>query len=483
MRFLKNLIAFLIGKFLLFAMLKLGKNGYHIPGAYAYKISKTILSFIDKPKKVIMVTGTNGKSTTTYLIKHILETSGKTVIFNTESNTQPGIISALLKNTTLFNKTKADSMVLEVAEESMNTIPKLIKPDYLIISNIQEDTSQVNVSPSYIYERMLGGITKDTVLILNNEDAHALSFKNLGNVYLTYGVDYTALGETTPSADGCHPFRTKGNWVPASAGMTKVMHPEIAASPSAPRNDSGPCPVCSFPIVFDCYKMSNIGDFHCSNCSLASEKVPSYCGANIDFNAGSFTIGNTELPFHYKSLYFIYNYTAAYALANSIGIDDATISKAFDSFTNIQGRLENLKINGIETEYVRFKQDTPDTLQSAIDYVGNDNSEMAILFSLNIVENHNFPRTTNTYYAWQCNYDSFKRDNVKKIICAGETTSYDTANLLKYNGVAEEKIEIINTDNPNSIIDKLGQTGVKKIVLFTLLHQYKEIRKVVNNEK
>jgi CobQ-like glutamine amidotransferase family enzyme len=46
-------------------------------------------------------------------------------------------------------------------------------------------------------------------------------------------------GETTPSADGCHPFRTKGNWVPASAGMTneRVKHPEVAAVATLPRND------------------------------------------------------------------------------------------------------------------------------------------------------------------------------------------------------------------------------------------------------
>ena len=57
----------------------LGRNATYFPGKVAIRLCKDFLSYIKPPKTVIAVTGTNGKTTITYLIKHILESAGKKV--------------------------------------------------------------------------------------------------------------------------------------------------------------------------------------------------------------------------------------------------------------------------------------------------------------------------------------------------------------------------------------------------------------------
>lgn len=58
---------------------KLGRGGTNLPGKLALKIDKNILGELSRGVKVTVVTGTNGKTTTTYLVKHMLEDAGHKV--------------------------------------------------------------------------------------------------------------------------------------------------------------------------------------------------------------------------------------------------------------------------------------------------------------------------------------------------------------------------------------------------------------------
>lgn len=70
------------------------KGGTNFPGKVALKFDKDILGKISKNFKVILVTGTNGKTTTTNMIYSIIKNSGQDAITNeTGANMYTGIIS------------------------------------------------------------------------------------------------------------------------------------------------------------------------------------------------------------------------------------------------------------------------------------------------------------------------------------------------------------------------------------------------------
>src|SRR5665647_3313337 len=89
-------------------------RGTNLPGEKALKIDP---SFVKNFKnldygKVIFITGTNGKSTTTNLIAHILKENGKKIISNIEgANLLGGIATILAKESTFTGKLKADYFV------------------------------------------------------------------------------------------------------------------------------------------------------------------------------------------------------------------------------------------------------------------------------------------------------------------------------------------------------------------------------------
>ena len=127
---LRFYIAFYIAKIATIALRILRRNATYMPGKIAIKICPDFLKYIDKPKKIIAVTGTNGKTTVCNIINDVLIDNGYNVLNNRlGSNLNSGIATALLSKATLNNKIKQDIAVFEIDERSSKIIYKNIKED------------------------------------------------------------------------------------------------------------------------------------------------------------------------------------------------------------------------------------------------------------------------------------------------------------------------------------------------------------------
>ena len=103
---IKSILSILASKITIFLTRNILKGGTTFPGRVALKIDPTILSKVSKGYKVILVTGTNGKTTTTNMIFNILKTSGLNVITNnTGANLYSGIVTTFIDNYKFNNET------------------------------------------------------------------------------------------------------------------------------------------------------------------------------------------------------------------------------------------------------------------------------------------------------------------------------------------------------------------------------------------
>ena len=139
--------------------------------------------------KVLFITGTNGKSTTTKLITHIFRSSGKKVIANLEcANLIYGIATALSKASSLTGRISADYIIFETDERYLPIILKQLPAKNIMITNLQKDQVQRNGDPDFIYRKVFEAVGDDVRLFLNNEEPRTKAFDSKAGEIITYGV-------------------------------------------------------------------------------------------------------------------------------------------------------------------------------------------------------------------------------------------------------------------------------------------------------
>src|SRR5438128_937579 len=110
---------------------RLGGGGQALPGAIAGKLAPDLPRRLaaELPRGSILVTGTNGKTTTTKLIVAALRRGGETVLTNaTGANLRGGIVSALIGAADLHGRTDATIGVFEVDEASLRLVARELQP-------------------------------------------------------------------------------------------------------------------------------------------------------------------------------------------------------------------------------------------------------------------------------------------------------------------------------------------------------------------
>jgi len=209
MRFLAVLIARLAA----FVSRLAGNAGTSLPGMWATKIDRKILTKLGREvsQGIIVVTGTNGKTTTANIVTQFLEAEGYSVICNNVgSNMYNGVVSAFLLNASLSGKICANYAVLEVDELYTVQICKELMPDVFVVTNLYPDQADRFGSVEEVrevLERAIGHAKPDATLILNadNPDSAVLQTTTSREVAffgMKQPVDYHAIKIVGPDRLG-----------------------------------------------------------------------------------------------------------------------------------------------------------------------------------------------------------------------------------------------------------------------------------------
>ncbi|MBC7746502.1 DUF1727 domain-containing protein [Pedobacter sp.] len=121
---------------------KLRGGGSALPGLIVEKLDPHFLSKVlsTLPSGVIVITGTNGKTTTTKMVVELLRASGLTVFTNkTGSNFTRGVIAGLLDCLDTEGALAADIAVLELDEAHAVHFVRQVAPRYSLLLNVMRD--------------------------------------------------------------------------------------------------------------------------------------------------------------------------------------------------------------------------------------------------------------------------------------------------------------------------------------------------------
>ncbi len=135
-------ISTIIGKFIQVAMSLVRTGGQALPGLIIERLQPRYMSkMLHKLSDgVVLVTGTNGKTTTSKMIVELFRSENKRVITNaTGSNLTRGIVSSLLASSTWTSKLDFDIAILEIDEAFAKKFVAMVKPEWVVALNVSRD--------------------------------------------------------------------------------------------------------------------------------------------------------------------------------------------------------------------------------------------------------------------------------------------------------------------------------------------------------
>lgn len=393
-------------------------GGTDLPGKVALKMYPQIMKKLSFKGKVIAVTGSNGKTTTSNLIAHIMRESGYKVVNNElGSNMKSGITSALISAASLSGKVKADYVVLEVDECYSRFVFEDIKVDYYLVLNLLRDQVARNGNPDVVFEKIAEAISKqpDMTLILNANEPISM------NLTIPDRTLYFAMERTSRSTDEC-----------------------VSGT-----HDCKICPRCFHEMKYDFYHYNHLGQFHCSNCDYGTPKAD-FLGTQIDFENKKLLINGEAVTIPFDTTFNMFNSIAVCAVCRTVGITMDQFKSGIAGFKGAKGRRESFSFEGRTVNLMLTKQNAA-SLDQSISFVLEQESDKTILLFVNNVIYLDYKDVSWLYDV------AFQRLNgkVRNVVCSGNR-ALDTAIRLKAAGIPEDVL--IYENDITKVKDALRRT-------------------------
>lgn len=405
---IKSIISIIASKITIFLTKTILKGGTTFPGKVALKIDKNILSKVSKGYKVVLITGTNGKTTTTSMIYNIIKESGNKVITNnTGANLFPGIVTTFIDNYRFFSKTEDSYAVIEVDEANLKYITQYINPEIITVTNLFRDQldryGEVYTTLSKILEGI--NISPNTTLVLNGDES-LLGKLELPNKTVFYGFN-------------------------ASIGDNKDI--EINA-------DAKFCKFCKSPYEYNHITYNHLGDFYCTGCGFKRSSLKYAVNEVLELTPDSSTVklNDLEVTISQSGAYNIYNGLCAYAVTKELGINDSYIKKSLQNQDSSFGRQEALTIDGKDVKIILVKN--PAGYNQALDTLCLNKDTFSAAFLLN----DNYADGTDVSWIWDVDFEKLHTLNINEVFISG-IRCYDMAVRLNVAGLNKDKFIIEET--------------------------------------
>ncbi len=422
-------------------------GGTTLPGKIAFKIYPGIIKEVTKDFNIIMVTGTNGKTTTSRIIGQLLSENNIEYISNKSgANLVSGIVTTFLDSAKLNGKFNVAYALLEIDEAAFKAISDYIEPDILVVTNFFRDQLDRYGELYTTLNGVKSGIEKltKTKLVLNADDSLCASIgRYIDNEVVYYGIN----------SDACN-------------GIEESIN-----------SDAMFCIYCKTKYEYAGHIYGHLGEFKCPNCGYSrpdtkitctkvSELNSSYSlmeffidgssggGSGTDCTEDNSGSGNTtscpgssfEAKVNLPGLYNIYNALSAVSCGYLLGLPTENTVKSLGSFECGFGRMETIYVGSKKIRLILVKN--PTGFNQVLNFLLTEDQNMQIAFLLN----DNLADGTDISWIWDVDFEKLNelQNRVDNFFASG-IRAEDMAVRLKYAGIYTNKISIVK--NYRELID------------------------------
>lgn len=410
----------------------------HFPGQLAKKLCPDFLARLDKPDRIIAVTGTNGKTTVANLVADLAASFNLSFAHNAYgSNIEEGIITALLDATTLTGKKRLPLAILEVDERVSRIVFKSLRPDYLLVTNLFRESYLRNAHGEFIFDILNQSIPAGTHLILNADDLLSQSL----------GKDRTATSFGIARLDGEAAF---------TSNLIRDVHL---------------CPDCSGPLTDDFIRYHHIGRSHCEQCGWKSLQ-PDYEVTQL--SDGRFVVtesggvGRTTgiYPFQGENILDLYNVLATVTLFRTLGYGQDEIADALSRLTIGRSRKEVIRAGGFRIYRMLAKGKNPIAVSRVLDALCRipGDKQFVLLVDTSL---ERMSEEDNTAWLYDAELALLARDDVSRVVIGGRR-ALDIRLALLFAGVPDDKILLVRNKRETAALVDTGQNSGTIAILYEL---------------
>ena len=404
------------------------KGGTTLPGRAAMAFDKDILGRVSEGVETIIVTGTNGKTSTCRMIEHALSSAGHGVVSNRGgANLLAGITTEYTTNASLSGKPKKRFAVIECDEGAMRQVVPLVKPKVILVNNLFGDQLDRYGEITDTLAAIRAGIegSPSSILCLN-ADCSLVS----------------SLALEVPN-----PVRYFG------------LHPSLGEQGNVDVSDARTCIRCGAEYEYDFHTYAHQGGFRCPNCGYARTQ-PDIEVVDIgeqNMKGTEFTVSVTRdgssdptyvnsqsellrIRSNLPAIYNILNAAGAICAYTAAGHPAKEIAESLADVQSSFGRMETFELDGVPVQMILVKN--PAGMNQSLAYVEKSGIDYTLAFCMNdhTGDGHDIS------WIWDADYERICRDpHCKKIYVSGDRAA-DLQLRLKYAGADTATIEMVADD-------------------------------------
>jgi UDP-N-acetylmuramyl tripeptide synthase len=389
-------------------------GGTSLPGKVLTRLEPEAIELLAGrlPQGSILLSATNGKTTTAAMIASILEGRGARLVHNRAgANMAGGVASALAAAArSRGRRLDGDMGLFEVDEFWVPQMLEQLQPRAVLLANLFRDQLDRYGELETVGDRWLEavhGLPPDTQLVLNADDPLVADLGRERRRTIYFGVD-----------------------------DDELARPEMQHAA-----DSKHCRRCGHPYTYEAIYLGHLGHYVCPNCGQRRPE-PSVRATRLELrgiHAALFTLETPEgseivrLPL--PGLYNVYNAVAAAALCGALGVSLPEICAGLESVAPAFGRAETLELRGRPTSLLLVKN--PAGANEVLRTLTLEGARLDVLGVLN----DNTADGRDVSWVWDADFELLA-PHLERMVCAG-TRAAELAVRMKYAGVDPGRLTVI----------------------------------------
>ena len=388
-------------------------GGTTLPGDVARWVDPTILTKLSRSLTdgTVVITGTNGKTTTAALLRHILEAQGHPTVANQAgANLIFGVTAAVVNRTSWAGKLPATAGLFEIDEASLPRLVQDVAPGTIVVTNLFRDQldryGELETTAGHIRGALTRG-PEGMTAVLNGDDPMV-----------------AALGDDLPRV------------IYAGLDDASLLQSELSHGA-----DAKFCPRCGSPFVFEGVYFGHVGHYRCPrgdftrptpDVRATSVVIDGMEGMRLRVTDGVQDV-NVEVPL--SGLYNAYNVVLALAAAKALNVPLVKGAAALRDFAPAFGRMERTVIEGRPAVLLLAKNPTGfnEVLRTAIQF-GKARSFLIAL-------NDRIADGQDVSWIWDVDFEQLK-GAAQHIVVSGDR-ALDLRLRLKYAELPDDQIEVV----------------------------------------